>query len=132
MRILIIILLLSLVTHISASESDEALFNKILGVWLIEVDSGDVKTEGIKEYKSDGTIITSGKNYIDGEFVEDFLVKSKWQVLDGYSHMEILESSHSHVLPIGHKFSEKVISVDDKQFIYEKKNGTQYTLKRIE
>ena len=132
MRLLIIIIFLSIVTHTSASESDEALFNKILGVWLLEVDSSDVKTEGIKEYRSNGTIITSGKNYIEGEFVEDFLVKSKWQVLDGYTHMEILESSHTHVLPIGHKFSEKIISVDDKQFIYEKKNGTQYTLKRIE
>jgi hypothetical protein len=131
MRILIIIIFSLLVTHISASESDEALFNKILGVWSTEVDSDDLKTEGIKEYRSDGTIITSGKVYIDGEVVEEFLVKSKWHVLDGYSHMEILKSSHTHVLPIGHKFSEKIISVDDKQFIYEKKNGTQYTLKRI-
>ena len=57
-------------------------------------------------------------------------MKSKWEVVNGYSNVVILESSSS-VLKPGQEISDKIISVDDKEFTFESENGVQTTIIRI-
>ncbi len=115
-----------------ASDSDQNLFNLIVGKWSSVFENDNFKSVATEHYRDDGTIITIGKILIDGEVVEEYRYKSNWQVKDGYSNVEIVESSNIKILPIGHKISDKIISVDEKEFIFESSDGMQTTIVRIE
>ena len=115
-----------------ASDSDEDLFNMIVGKWSSVLENNDFKSVATEEYRPDGTIITIGKIIIGGEIVEEYRYKSKWQVKDGYSNVEIVESSNIKIIPVGHKISDKIISADEKEFTFESSDGVQITIFRIE
>ena len=115
-----------------ASEADKSLFDKIVGKWLFEVSisNSDVSITATEEYKNDGTIDTYGKVFVKGELVEEYKVKSKWEVVNGYSNVVILESSSDALKP-GQEISDKIISVDDNEFTFESKDGVETTIIRI-
>ncbi len=130
MKTLIPTLLVIFLTSALAFDDDQILFDKITGIWLFEASNGDMYIKATENYKSDGTIDTHGKIYIKGELVEEYKVKSKWNVMDGYSHVEVLESNNDYLKP-GLKITDKIISVNDKEFTFESDDGKQTTIIRI-
>jgi len=130
MKLILICILTSLATNSLASNSDEKLFSLIVGKWSSVFENDDFKSEATEEYRDDGTSITVGKVYIDRKVVEEYRYKSTWEVKNGYSNLEIIESSNTKILPIGHKISDKVIFVDEKEFTLESNDGVQITIIR--
>ena len=69
-------------------------FNLIVGKWSSVFENDDFKSESTEEYRDDGISITVGKLYINGKVVEKYRYKSTWEVKNGYSNLEIIESSN--------------------------------------
>jgi len=132
MKLISAIIFVLLISNVAfAAESDETLTKKLIGMWEDNVSDADLVIEGVSNYRQDGILKSKGKVYINNELVDKYAVTFKWQVKDGRSHLEVIQSSNTEAYPIGYKWSDKVISVDDKEFIYEKDSGEQYTMKRI-
>lgn len=125
----IVILLIGSVSY--AAESDNAFTLNLIGLWRSEISSKDLFIDATEQYKNNGILISRGKVYFNGKLEEEYFLISKWEVIDGYSYIEVIETSNSEVMPVGHKFSDKIISVDDNEFIYESDNGERTTMKRL-
>jgi signal-transduction protein with cAMP-binding, CBS, and nucleotidyltransferase domain len=63
--------------------------------------------------------------------VEQYQIKSNWKIENGYSLVEVVESSNPKVVAVGKKITDRVISVDEKEFVYEAADGRKQTLTRI-
>jgi hypothetical protein len=131
MKLGIYIMLALLVMPVMALNGDQALFDKIVGVWWSRVSNGDIAVEATEDCRSDGTIITNGDVYSKGLLVEQYQIKSTWKIEDGYSIVEVTESSNEKVVAVGTKIIDRIISVDEKEFIYEAADGRKQTLTRI-
>ncbi len=130
MRFITITILVFFALVSFASDSDQKLFDKLVGHWRFEVSDGDMQIKATERYNSDGTINTHGKIFINQELVEEYNIISKWEVIDGYSHVEVLESNNDFLKP-GLKISDKIISVNDEEFTFESSDGQQTTVVRI-
>ena len=132
MKLKILTFILLLIISVSyATESDDTVTQNLIGLWKGEISSEDLFIEATEHYKTDGILISRGKVYFKGELEEEYFLISKWEVRDGYSYIEVIETSDTGIMPVGHKFSDKVISVDDNEFIYESDNGKRTTMKKI-
>lgn len=132
MRSIIIVLLALLVSPIIASESDQVLFDKIVGVWWSRVSNGDIAVEATEDCRADGTIITNGDVYSNGVLVEQYQIKSNWKIENGYSLVEVTESTNPRVVAVGTKITDRIVSVDDKEFVYQTADGRKQILTRID
>ncbi len=132
MRSIIIVLLALLVSPIIASESDQVLFDKIVGVWWSRVSNGDIAVEATEDCRADGTIITNGDVYSNGVLVEQHQIKSNWKIENGYSLVEVTESTNPRVVAVGTKITDRIVSVDDKEFVYQTADGRKQILTRID
>ena len=131
MKYISIILLIFFTSNLCfAYEHDEKLSQKIIGLWEVEMSNGDLSIKATENYKADGTLVSTGLIYINNNLAEEYLIKSKWIIKNGYAQVEVLESTNSKLMPAGHKWSDKIISVDENVFTFEKKNGKQTTMKR--
>ena len=130
MRVITIALLVLLTSPGFAADNDQVLFEKLVGQWLFEVSEGDMQIKATEQYKSDGTINTFGKIFIDKALVEEYKVVSKWEVIDGYSYVEVLESTNDFLKP-GLKIKDKIVTVNDEIFTFQSSDGVQTTVKRI-
>ena len=131
MKVIIVVLAL-LFPPVMAAESDQELFDKIVGVWWSRISNGSTAVEATEDCRADGTIVTKGDVYFNGELVEQYQIKSTWRVEDGYSLVEVTESSNPKVVSVGTKIIDRIISVDDEEFIYEAADGRKQTLTRIQ
>jgi hypothetical protein len=120
-----------LVMPVMALEEDQVLFDEIVGVWWSRVSNGNIAVEATEDCRADGTIITNGDVYSDGLLVEQYQIKSTWRIEGGYSLVEVIETSNPKVVAVGTKITDRVISVDEKEFIYEAADGRKQTLTRI-
>ena len=120
-----------LVMPVMALEEDQVLFDEIVGVWWSRVSNGNIAVEATEDCRADGTIITNGDVYSDGLLVEQYQIKSTWKIEGGYSLVEVIETSNPKVVAVGTKITDRVISVDEKEFIYEAADGRKQTLTRI-
>ena len=130
MRVITIALLVLLTSPGFAADNDQVLFEKLVGHWLFEVSEGDMQISATEQYHNDGTINTFGKIFIDKSLVEEYKVVSKWEVIDGYSHVEVLESTNDFLKP-GLKIKDKIVTVNDEIFTFQSSDGVQTTIKRI-
>lgn len=131
MRLGIFLIMTLLMSPVMALDGDQALFDKIVGVWWSRVSNGDIAVEATEDCRSDGTIITSGDVYSKGLLVEQYQIKSTWKIEGGNSIVEVTESSNPKVVAVGTKITDRIISVDKKEFIYEAADGRKQTLTRI-
>ncbi len=120
-----------LVFPVVASEKDQELFDNIVGVWWSKTSNGTIEIEATEDCRSDGTIITNGDVYSNGELIEQYQIKSTWKIEGGYSLVEVTESSNPKVVAVGTKIIDRIISVDEKEFTYEAADGRQQTLMRV-
>ena len=131
MKINLLIVVLAFTNTLLASDTDQEYFDKLIGIWLFEISDGDVSISATEEFKTDGTLHSHGKVFQVDKLVEEYRIKSRWGVNDGYTHVEVLEST-STVLKPGTKIKDEIISVDDEEFIFKSEDGTKRTLKRVE
>ena len=131
MKLGIFIMVALLVMPVMALEEDQVLFDEIVGVWWSRVSNGNIAVEATEDCRADGTIITNGDVYSDGLLVEQYQIKSTWKIEGGYSLVEVTETSNPKVVAVGTKITDRVISVDEKEFIYEAADGRKQTLTRI-
>lgn len=132
MKTAIFVLFTLLFTPAIAAESDQELFDKIVGLWWNRISNGDIAVEATEDFNKDGTLITKGDVYNNGQLVEQYQIKSTWKIENGNSLVEVKESSNTRVMPVGVKISDKIISVDEKEFVYKANDGTTHTLTRLE
>lgn len=132
MKTAIFVLFTLLFTPAIATESDQELFDKIVGLWWNRISNGDIAVEATENFNKDGTLITKGDVYASGQLIEQYQIKSTWKIENGNSLVEVIESSNTQVMPVGVKISDKIISVDEKEFVYEASDGTQHTLTKLE
>ena len=130
MKYIFTILFVLLIATAFASDSDQDLYEKIVGVWLFKISEGDMYIKATEEYKNDGTVNTYGEVFLNDELVEEYKVKSRWKVVDGFSHVEILESDNEYLKP-GLMIKDKIISVNEKEFTFESDDGKQTTIFRV-
>ena len=130
MKYKLLILVFVSVSTLFASDADQIFANKLIGLWLFEIMDDEVSIKATEEFKIDGTLHSHGKVFRSDKLIEEYKIKSKWEVVDGYSHIEVLEST-STVLKPGIKITDKIISVDEKEFIFESEDGVRKILKRV-
>ena len=131
MKLNLLIVVLAFTNTLLASDTDQEYFDKLIGIWLFEISDGDVSISATEEFKTDGTLHSHGKVFQVDKLVEEYRIKSRWKVNDGYTHVEVLEST-STVLKPGTKIKDEIISVDHEKFIFKSEDGTKRTLKRVE
>ena len=132
MKTAVFLIIALLTTPTIAAESDQQLAKDIVGVWWNRISNGHIASEATEDFRANGTLLTKGDVYANGKLVEQYTIKSTWKIEDGYSHVEVIESSNPSVMPVGVKISDRVISVDEKEFVYQAADGTQHTLTRLE
>ena len=130
MKIIIIALLILFSPQGFGADNDQDLFNKLVGEWLFEVSEGNMQIKATEQYNRDGTVNTHGKIFIDEALVEEYNVVSKWKVMGGYSHVEILESTNQYLKP-GRIIKDKIVIVNDDIFTFQSDDGVQTTIKRV-
>ncbi len=124
-----VILLIFLSTAI-ASDTDQEYKDKLIGVWSFDFSDGEISVSATEEFKNNGMLHSYGKVFHGDKLFEEYQIKSRWEVVDGYSNVEVIESS-STVLKPGTKITDKIISVDGKEFTFLAEDGMQTTLYRI-
>ncbi len=130
MKFKLLILVFASVSTLFASDTDQIFADKLIGVWQFEIMDNDISIKATEEFKIDGTLHSHGKVFQSDKLIEEYKIKSKWEVVDGYSHIEVLEST-STVLKPGAKITDKIVSVDEEKFTFESEDGMQKTLKRV-
>ena len=130
MKHIFTILFVLLIATAFASDADSDLFDKIVGEWLFEITEGAMYIKATEEYKNNGTVNTHGEVFHNEKLVEEYKVKSRWKVIDGFTHIEILESDNKYLKP-GLIIKDKIISVNEKEFTFESDDGKQTTIFRI-
>lgn len=130
MKFKLLILVLVFVSASFASDADQIFADKLIGVWLFEIMDDEVSIKATEEFKIDGTLHSHGKVFQSDKLIEEYKIKSKWEVVDGNSHIEVLEST-STVLKPGTKIKDKIISVDEEEFTFESEDGVRKILKRV-
>ena len=113
-----------------AADSDDDFARRIIGLWEVEMSNGGLSIKATENYKADGTLVSTGLIYINNNLAEEYLIKSKWIVKNGYAQVEVLESTNSKLMPAGHKWSDEIIVVNENVFTIEKENGKQTTMER--
>ena len=131
MKTEIFLLFALLATPTIAAQGDLELSNNIVGKWWNRISNSHIASEATEDFRADGTLITKGDVYANGTLVDQYIIKSTWKIKDGYSLVEVVESSNPNTIPIGLKISDKVVSIDEKEFVYEAADGTQHTLMRL-
>ena len=130
MKFKLLILVFASVSTLFASDADQIFADKLIGVWLFEIMDDEVSIKATEEFKIDGTLHSHGKVFQSDKLIEEYKIKSKWEVVDGYSHIEVLEST-STVLKPGTKITDKIISVDEEEFTFKSEDGVRKILKRV-
>ena len=132
MKLKILTITLLLIVSISyATDTDDAFTQKLIGHWESEISSEDLFIDATEHYKTNGALISRWKVYFKGELKEEYYLISKWEVKDGYSYIEVTDTSNSEIMSVGRKFSDEIISVDDNKFIFESDNGKRTFMERI-
>jgi len=109
--------------------TDAEIRQKIVGTWLVDTRLANgnsvVGTEAILV----SGVITSKATLTLGDKKEELEFTGKWQVKDGYL-IETVEKSNTKRIPIGKITRDKVITLNDKTYVYETESGKTVTRER--
>ena len=110
--------------------TDAEISNKIVGVWRVnETAPSGVSSSGTVSVFKDGSV-TCGVKYVRG--TRDLLMSytASWQVENGYLIEAIKTTSNSNLLAVGFVTRDKVLSLDDRKFIFETESGHKIVRER--
>jgi hypothetical protein len=118
----------------SASEpqhdlTDDDIRQKIVGTWLVETHlSNGNSVIGTETILLSNSMVSKATLTI-GDTKEELEYNATWQVKDGYL-IETVTKSNSERIPLGKITRDKVVTLDDKVFIFQTEGGRTVTRKR--
>jgi hypothetical protein len=116
-------------TESQSHPTDDEIRQRIVGTWLVDtrLSNGNsiIGTEAILV----SGIITSKATLTIGDNKEELEFTGIWQVKDGYL-IETVKKSNTERIPVGKITRDKVITLDDKVYVFQTESGRTVTRKR--
>jgi len=111
--------------------SDAEITRKLIGVWLVDVQSADGSSslKGTITMDKTGGMIAVNKITGKNRNVE-VQYSGTWQVKDGILLENVMVTSNPVLLPVPTVYREKIIRLNEDELVYEKLNGTLASRKR--
>jgi hypothetical protein len=121
-----LLLLMTSALLLSAAEelTDEKLREKLVGEWIVDVQTPNYKIRGTATLKSDGTVISQAVfTRLPSEQKFAMSYEGTWEVKDGYIIETVSKSSHTQFIAVGLVTKDKIHSIDDQAFEYLTEQG---------
>jgi hypothetical protein len=116
-------------TEPQSHPTDDEIRQRIVGIWLVDTRlSNGNSVVGTEAILSSG-VITSKATLTLGDSKEALEFTGTWQVKDGYL-IETVKKSNTDRIPIGKITRDKVITLDDKTYVFETESGKTVTRQR--
>lgn len=107
------------------ARTDAEMAAKIVGTWIADADGMLAYME--KTYRPDGT---SEGFLLDETAGRRVAFTSSWKINNGYLNGEVLTSTDPEGLPVGAKYSDKIVKVTNKRFVTIPEGYEVETVKR--
>jgi hypothetical protein len=115
----------------AAEEKAAAHYSKqLVGTWKFEIKAEGMEVSGLTTYKPDGTCASKGNYNIAGE-KSDFSAETKWVVKGNKLSFEVTKTSDPESMPVGLKWTETIVRINDKEFRYLDDEGKEQIEKRV-
>jgi hypothetical protein len=105
------------------AKTDQEMTARIIGTWVATLNELHME----KTYRPDGT---SEAVIFDSETRRRDVFTGRWQVENGYFNGEILTTTDPVGLPIGAKYSDKIIKITSEQFVTLEQGEKNPTIKK--
>jgi hypothetical protein len=114
--------------------SDAALRQKVVGTWQLNRKSalGTLSVQGTYTIFSNGRFETKGTIVNNaGKKVATLSYEGEWQIQAGVFIETVTKTSHPILARVGTVARDKIIKVDDKQWIFKTEKGKTVTQERV-
>lgn len=106
------------------AKTDAEIKTKIVGTWIRRAN--DVREYMEKTYRPDGT----SKGFLFDEVTgQRVYFTSSWEIRKGYLRGKVLTSTEPVGLPVGKKYSDKIIRVTNEEFVTIEEGLNRETIK---
>jgi len=132
LRLAVPALVMFVASPLSAEEPAPAVnYQKlIIGTWKFELKLEGYHILGITTYLADGTAQARGEFVIEGEKTH-FTAEAKWSIKGDKLSGEITKTSDPEFMELGEKWTDTIVSIDDKEFQYIDEEGDKKIEKRV-
>jgi hypothetical protein len=103
---------------------------QLVGTWKFEIKQEGMEATGVTTYRPDGTSSSTGQFDVGGKKTE-FSAEAKWTVKGNKLSFEVTKTSDAESMPVGLKWSETIVRINDKEFHYLDDEGKEQLEKRI-
>jgi hypothetical protein len=115
----------------AAEEKAAAHYRKMLvGTWKFEMKQEGMQASGLTTYRADGTSESKGQFDIGGQ-KSDFSAEAKWTVKGNKLSFQVTKTSDAESMPVGLKWTETIVRINDKEFHYLDDEGKEQVEKRV-
>jgi hypothetical protein len=128
MRIIWFALIFAASRLLAAGSADIAITRLLVGDWDLRSVSPTVK-EGIITFRANGTFSSHGLFHVGGR-ESRIDAEGTWQIKNGLLTEKITKSNDPTTLHIGQLRQDKVLSITNKKFQFEREDGVQATYVR--
>ena len=101
-----------------------------MGTWKFEIKQEGMHATGTTIYHADGRSESKGAVEIEGKKSE-FSAEAKWTVAGNKLGFEVTKTSDPESMPVGLKWTETIIRINDKEFRYLDDEGKEQVEKRV-
>ncbi|HEX3798622.1 MAG TPA: hypothetical protein VH413_07970 [Verrucomicrobiae bacterium] len=109
---------------------DEDIRKKIVGEWHADITKTNFSAHASDKFEAEGKYSSTAELEIGVRHVT-ISVEGKWEVKDGMLKETITKSSNPEYPPIGLVTNDKVVRIDDKEFVYQDDRNEMVTCKRV-
>ena len=115
----------------AAEEKAAAHYRKLLvGTWKFEIKQEGMQAAGLTTYRPDGTSESKGQFDVGGQKI-DFSAEAKWSVKGNKLSFLVTKTSDAESMPVGLKWTETIVRINDKEFRYLDDEGHEQVEKRV-
>jgi hypothetical protein len=110
--------------------TDAEISNRIVGIWKVnETAPSGLSSSGTISIFKDGNVACEVK-YLRGDRNLIMNYTASWQVENGILIETIKSTSNSNLLAVGFVTRDKVLSLDDRKFVFETETGNKILRER--
>jgi hypothetical protein len=115
----------------AAEEKAATHYRKLLvGTWKFEIKQEGMQATGLTTYRPDGTSESKGRFDVGGQKTE-FSAEAKWTVKGNKLSFQVTKTSDAESMPVGLKWTETIVRINDKEFHYLDDEGKEQIEKRV-
>jgi hypothetical protein len=103
---------------------------QLIGTWKFEIKQEGMQASGLTTYRADGTSESKGSFDIGGQKSE-FSAEAKWTVKGNQLSFQVTKTSDPESMPVGLKWTETIVRINDKEFRYLDDEGKEQIEKRV-